>query len=122
MPWRYKPDGSAAVTSPPKEKRRFDGTEFVLETAIRCDFALVRAAVADRHGNLAFSASARNFNPLCAMAGTISIAEAETIVDVGDLPADRIDLPGVFVQRVVQADSRPKLIEKRTVRQRGSEA
>jgi 3-oxoacid CoA-transferase subunit A len=119
MPWRYAPDGSVAVSSPAKETRMFNGTAYVLEAAIRCDFALVRAAVADRRGNLSFHESARNFNPLCAMAGAMAIAEGETIVD--ELPPDRIDLPGVFVQRVVQADSRPKLIERRTIRKRGSE-
>src|ERR1700744_1585115 len=97
LPWRYAGDGSVAVASPPKEIRTFGERDYVLEPAITCDFALVRAAVADRHGNLAFHRSARNFNPLCAMAGAITIAEAEQIVEPGELDPDDVDLPGIFV-------------------------
>jgi len=87
--------------------------EVVLEHAIVADFALVRAAVADTDGNLVFHSTARNFNPLCAMAGQVTIAEAEEVVPAGSLDPDHIHLPGIFVQRVVQADrSTPKRIEK----------
>jgi 3-oxoacid CoA-transferase subunit A len=120
MPWRYGADGSVAVSSPAKEVRTFHGREQVLEEAIITDYALVRAQVADRHGNCVFHAAARNFNPLAAMAGGITIVEAERVVDAGALDPDAVHLPGVFVHRVValeEADGRRKLIEKRTVRE-----
>jgi 3-oxoacid CoA-transferase subunit A len=109
MPWRYGPDGSVLTTSPPKEIRSFavDGDaeqDFVLEHGLRADFALVRAARGDRAGNLVFHTSARNFNPLCAMAGRTTIAEVEELVDEGDLEPDDVHLPGVFVDRVVPLD------------------
>lgn len=118
IPWRHRPDGSVAVTSPVKEVRIFEGGQYVLEEAITCDFALVRAARADRHGNLVFHKSARNFNPPAAMAGRITIAEVEELVEPGVLEPDEIHLPGVFVQRVVpltaeQAAHKP--IERRTI-------
>jgi 3-oxoacid CoA-transferase subunit A len=78
--------------------------EYVLEEAITTDFAFVRAAVADRHGNAVFHASARNFNPDVAMAGRITVVEAEHVVDVGSLDPDSVHLPGIFVQRVVEAN------------------
>jgi 3-oxoacid CoA-transferase subunit A len=115
IPWRYAPDGTVAVASPPKETRTFDGVTYLLERAIVCDFALVRAARGDRHGNLSYAASARNFNPLCAMAGRVTIAEVEELMDVGELDPGHIDTPGVFVQRVVEVGTADKLIEKRTV-------
>jgi 3-oxoacid CoA-transferase subunit A len=119
LPWRYNPDGTVAVGSPAKETREFGGREYVLEEGIVCDFALVRATKGDRHGNLVFHASARNFNPLCAMAGKITIAEVEELVEPGELPPDSIHLPGIFVQRVVPVGHTEKRIERRTVRQEG---
>lgn len=127
LPLRYAPDGSVAVASRPKETREFEvdgraGT-YVLEPAIRCDFALVRAARADRHGNLVFHSSARNFNPLCAMAGRVTIAEVEDLVEPGELDPDDIHLPGVFVRRVVPLTAEQaadKRIEKLTVRPKES--
>jgi 3-oxoacid CoA-transferase subunit A len=117
LPWRYDADGTVAVASPPKEVREFDGRPHVLEPAIVCDFALVHAAVGDWHGNLVFHSSARNFNPLCAMAGRVTIAEVEELVEPGALDPDEIHLPGVFVRRVVQVGAHgEKRIEKRTVR------
>jgi 3-oxoacid CoA-transferase len=113
MPLRYGPAGEVAVVSPPRETRLIGGTEVVLEHAIVADFALVRAEVADTEGNLVFHSTARNFNPLCAMAGRVTIAEAEEIVPAGSLDPDHIHLPGIFVQRLVQADrSTAKRIEK----------
>lgn len=85
LPWRYGADGSVAVASPPKETRVFDGRDHLLEEGITTDFALVRAAVGDRHGNLRFHSSARNFNPLAAMAGRVTIAEVEELVEPGEL-------------------------------------
>jgi 3-oxoacid CoA-transferase subunit A len=115
LPQRYHPDGTVALASEPKEVRTFDGTDYVLERAIRCDFALVAAKYGDRHGNLVYDKSAQNFNPLCATAGAITIAEVEQIVEPGDLDPALIHTPGVFVQRVVQV-SVDKRIERRTVR------
>jgi 3-oxoacid CoA-transferase subunit A len=118
LPWRYGPDGSVALASPPKETRSFNGREYVLEEAIVCDFALVRAAVGDRHGNLIFAKAARNFNPLCAAAGRITIAEVEQLVEPGELDPAEVHTPGIFVQRVVPISGNDKLIERRTVRPR----
>jgi 3-oxoacid CoA-transferase subunit A len=121
LPWRYAADGSVAVASPAKEVRTFQGREMVLEEAIVTDVALVRAAVADRAGNCVFHAAARNFNPAAAMAGRLTIVEAERVVEVGDLGPDDVHLPGVFVQRVVALtpeQATRKDIEKRTTRPR----
>jgi 3-oxoacid CoA-transferase subunit A len=118
LPWRHGSDGSVVVASPPKEVRVFDEREYVLERGIVTDFALVRAARGDRHGNLSYDASARNFNPLCAMSGRITIAEVEQLVEPGELDPEHIDTPGVFVQRVVQVGEEGKRIEKRTLRPR----
>ena len=115
LPQRYSPDGSVALGSEPKEVRSFDGTDYVLERAIRCDYALVHARYGDRHGNLVYDKSAQNFNPLCAAAGLITIAEVEEIVEPGELDPALVHTPGVFVQRVVQVTSE-KRIERRTVR------
>jgi 3-oxoacid CoA-transferase subunit A len=119
LPWRYGPAGTDApplVLSPAKEVRRFGGQDYVLEEAIVTDFALVRAARGDRHGNLYYDASARNFNPLCAMAGRITIAEVEELVEPGELKAEDVQTPGVFVQRVVEVGPGGKEIERRTIR------
>lgn len=121
LPWRYAPDGSVAVASPPKEVRSFGGVDHILEHAITTDYALVRAARGDRHGNLVFRRAARNFNPPAAMAGRITVAEVEELVEPGVLGPDEIHLPGVFVQRVVALtpeQAADKGIEKRTVRER----
>jgi 3-oxoacid CoA-transferase subunit A len=101
--------------------RVFDGRECVLEESITTDYALIRAAVGDRHGNLVFHAAARNFNPLAAMAGRVTIAEVERLVEPGQLGPDDVHLPGVFVQRVVELNAdqaTAKQIEKRTTRTR----
>ncbi|HET7721383.1 MAG TPA: CoA transferase subunit A [Acidimicrobiales bacterium] len=114
LPWRYRPDGTVAVASPPKETRDFAGRAYVLEHGITTDFALVRAWRGDRHGNLVFRKSARNFNPLAAMAGSITVAEVEELVEPGELSPDEIHLPGVFVQRIVvltPAEAADKQIE-----------
>jgi 3-oxoacid CoA-transferase subunit A len=101
LPWRYAADGSVTLSSPPKEVRVIAGQEQVLEEAISTDFALIRAAVVDRHGNAVFHASARNFNPVAAMAGRTTVVEAESVVDVGAIDPDRVHLPGIYVHRVV---------------------
>jgi 3-oxoacid CoA-transferase subunit A len=119
LPWRYHPDGTVALASPPKEVRTFHGKEMVLEESIVTDVALVRAAVADRAGNCVFHASARNFNPDAAMAGRLTLVEAERVVEVGEIGPDEVHLPGVFVQRVLPLtpeQAARKDIEKRTTR------
>ncbi|WP_405696814.1 CoA transferase subunit A [Streptomyces sp. NBC_01185] len=121
LPWRYDGEGGVAVASPAKEVRDFDGTEYVLEHSIRTDFALVRAAKGDRHGNLVFNKSARNFNPLAAMAGRVTVAEVEELVEPGGIDPDHVHLPGIFVQRVVAltpGQAADKKVEKRTVTER----
>jgi 3-oxoacid CoA-transferase subunit A len=118
LPWRYDGSGGAALASPAKEVREFDGAEYVLERGIRTDFALVRAARGDRHGNLVFNKSSRNFNPLAAMAGRITVAEVEELVEPGAIDPDAVHLPGIFVQRVVALtpeQAGDKKIERRTV-------
>ena len=125
LPWRYDDAGNVTVSSPPKETRDFDmgqgSREFVLEEAIVADFGLVRAWKGDRHGNLVYRDSARNFNPLAAMCGRLTIAEVEQLVEPGDLNPNDVHTPGVFVQRVVPLTAEQaadKRIEKRTVRPR----
>ncbi|MCL2514537.1 MAG: CoA transferase subunit A [Microbacteriaceae bacterium] len=120
LPRRYRPDGTVAVASPPKPVQRFDvdgvEKEFVLEEAIRTDFSLVHAEVADRHGNLVFNKAARNFSPPAAMAGRVCIAQVERLVEPGELDPDAIHLPGVYVDRiVVVGPDIEKRIERRTV-------
>ncbi len=120
LPWRYDGSGGIALASPAKETREFDGRAYVMERGIRTDFALVRASHADWHGNAIFDSSTRNFNPLAAMAGAITILEAEHVVPPGDLDPASIHLPGIFVQRVVTltpSEVGAKRIERRTVRQ-----
>ncbi|WP_405907656.1 MULTISPECIES: CoA transferase subunit A [unclassified Streptomyces] len=119
LPWRYAADGTVALASPPKETRDFAGRAYVLEHGITTDFALVRAWRGDRHGNLVFRKSAANFNPLAAMAGRVTVAEVEQLVEPGELSPDQVHLPGVFVQRIVAltpAQAADKHVEKRTVR------
>lgn len=118
LPWRYDGSGGVALASPAKEVREFDGEEYVLERGIRTDFALVRAAKGDRHGNLVFNKSTRNFNPLAAMAGRVTIAEVEELVEPGEIDPDAVHLPGIYVQRVLALtpeQAADKQIERRTV-------
>jgi 3-oxoacid CoA-transferase subunit A len=117
LPWRYAADGSVAVASPAKETREFDGKRYVLETGIQADFALVHAAVGDTQGNLVFDKTAKNFNPLAAMAGRTTIAQVEKLVQPGELDPDQVHLPGVFVQRIVETGPQHVRIEKRTTRE-----
>lgn len=119
LPWRYNADGTVAAASPRKETRDFDGRTFVMERGLPCDYALVRAAKGDRHGNLVFNKSARNFNPIAATAGRVTIAEVEELVEVGELAPDDVHTPGVFVHRVVALtpeQASEKRIERMTVR------
>ena len=118
LPWRHNPDGSVAKASPAKETRRFGDREYVLEEAIRCDYALVRASIGDREGNLYFSKATRNFNPLCAMAGRITIAEVERLVEPGEIEPEDVHVPGIFVARIVEVGAEGKRIERVTTRKR----
>ncbi|GAC00890.1 putative succinyl-CoA--3-ketoacid coenzyme A transferase [Gordonia namibiensis NBRC 108229] len=115
LPWRYATNGSVALASPPKETRDFDGKPYVFEAGITADFALVHAAVGDTDGNLLFHKSAMNFNPLAAMAGKVTIAQVERLVEPGEIDADAVHLPGVYVQRIVHTGPQDKRIEKLTV-------
>ena len=115
LPLRYDGAGGVALASSAKEVREFAGQSYVLEYGIRTDFALVHARYGDRHGNLVFEKSAANFNPLCATAGRITVAEVEELVEPGELDPMTVHTPGIFVQRVVHAPEIEKFIEKRTV-------
>ncbi|MFT3873330.1 MAG: CoA transferase subunit A [Nocardioides sp.] len=125
LPWKYDAEGNVVISSPAKEVGEFDGHEYVLERAIVADFGLVRAWKGDRHGNLVFRDSARNFNPLAAMCGKVTIAEVEHLVEPGELEPNQVHTPGVFVQRVVALtpeQAADKRIERRTVRPRTESA
>ena len=115
VPAFYTRTGVGTQVAEGKETRVFDGETYVLEHAIRADIALVKAAVADRAGNLRFAKTARNFNPLCAMAGKHCVVEVEKLVEIGELDPDDIHLPGIFVQRLVLNAQPEKRIEKRTL-------
>ncbi|MGB3372858.1 MAG: CoA transferase subunit A [Rhodococcus sp. (in: high G+C Gram-positive bacteria)] len=115
MPWRYNTDGSIAISSPPKETRVFGAKRYVLEEAINADYALVHAEIGDTEGNLVFDKTAMNFNPLAAMAGKITIAQVERLVEPGQIDPGAVHLPGVFVQRIVNTGPQDRRIEKRTV-------
>lgn len=122
LPRRYAADGTIEVASPKKEVRtlEFGGREreFVLEEAITTDFAIVHALRGDTHGNLVFNKSARNFNPIAAMAGRMCIAEVEELVGPGEIDPDTVHLPGVYVHRVLNVGTDvEKRIERRTVRE-----
>jgi 3-oxoacid CoA-transferase subunit A len=116
LPLRYDGAGNVLLRSLPKEIREFDGSPYVLERAICPDFALVHARYGDRHGNLIYEKTAQNFNPLCAAAGQVTIAQVEELVEPGELDPMHVHTPGIFVQRVVHVPDNQKRIEKRTVR------
>jgi 3-oxoacid CoA-transferase subunit A len=115
IPAFYTPTGVGTLVAEGKETKVIDGREYLLERAIVGDFSLVAAWRGDRMGNLVYRKAARNFNPMAAPAGRISIAEVEELVDVGQLDPESVHTPGVFVQRVVVAP-RQKRIERRTIR------
>jgi 3-oxoacid CoA-transferase subunit A len=112
IPAFYTPTGVGTPIADGKEVKEFDGRSYLLERAITADFALVKAWRADPLGNLVFRKTARNFNPLAAMAGRVTIAEVEELVDVGELDPDAIHTPGVFVQRVLLGAPYEKRIER----------
>ncbi|MDV7211548.1 CoA transferase subunit A [Azotobacter beijerinckii] len=116
IPAFYTKTGYGTLVAEGKETRQFDGQWYVMETALTADVALVKAWKADQAGNLLFRKTARNFNPLAAMAGRVCVAEVEEIVPTGALDPDQIHLPGIYVQRLVHNPSPEKRIEQRTLR------
>ncbi len=119
IPAFFTPAGFGTQVAEGKETREFNGRMYVMERGIVGDFALVKAWRGDRYGNLVFRKTARNFNPLVAMAGKITIAEVEELVEVGSIDPDHVHLPGVYVQRVVVGNGQhQKKIERRTVRKK----
>lgn len=117
IPAFFTPTGVGTEVAKGKEVRNIDGRDYVLERAITGDIAIVRAAKADKFGNLVFRKTARNFNPLCAMAGKITVVEAEEIVEIGEIDPDDVQLSGAFVQRIFKAQNLEKRIEFRTISQ-----
>jgi len=118
IPAFFTPAGFGTEIAEGKEVRIFNGKPHILEFALTADFAIVKAWKGDTEGNLIFKAAARNFNPLMAMAGKITIAEVEELVPAGTLNPNDIHTPGIFVQRIFQGDKFQKRIEQRTVRQK----
>lgn len=116
IPAFFTPTGVGTKVAEGKDVREFDGRKYVMERGITGDFALVKAWKADKFGNLIFRKTARNFNPMVATAGKITVVEAEEIVEVGDLDPDQVHTPGIFVQRIIQGPRYEKRIEQRTVR------
>ncbi len=116
IPAFFTPAGYGTEVAEGKEVREFNGKPHILETALTADFAIVKAWKGDTEGNLVFKATARNFNPMMAMAGKITVAEVEELVPAGELDPNFIHTPGIFVQRIFQGNSFEKRIEQRTVR------
>jgi len=117
IPAFYTPAGVGTLVAEGKEIRDFDGRLYLLEHWLRADFALVKAWRGDRTGNLAYRKTARNFNPMMATAGGITIAEVEELVEPGEIDPDHVMTPGIYVKRIVHGSSYEKRIERRTVRQ-----
>jgi len=117
IPAFYTPAGVGTVAAEGKETREFNGRQYLLEHALGADFALIKAWKGDRMGNLIYRKTARNFNPMMAAAARVTIAEVEEIVEPGALDPDRIDTPGIYVQRIVKGVHFEKRIERRTVRE-----
>jgi 3-oxoacid CoA-transferase subunit A len=118
IPAFFTPAGYGTEVGDGKEVRMFNGKPHILEHALTADFAIVKAWKGDRLGNLVFKGTARNFNPVMAMAGKITIAEVEELVEPGELDPNHIHTPGIFVQRIFQGANYEKRIEQRTVRSR----
>jgi 3-oxoacid CoA-transferase subunit A len=116
IPAFFTPAGYGTEVAEGKETREFHGKMYVMEQWLRADFALVKAWKGDRFGNLVFKDTARNFNPMMAMAGTVTVAEVEELVEPGELHPNEIHTPGIFVQRIFKGEQYEKRIEQRTVR------
>lgn len=118
MPAIFTPAGVGTEVAEGKEVRNFNGKDYLLEMALEADFALVKAWKGDTEGNLIYRSSSRNFNPNMAMAGKITIAEVEELVEVGELDPDQIHTPGIYVHRIFQGEKFERRIERRTVREK----
>ncbi|MCQ4260078.1 CoA transferase subunit A [Stutzerimonas stutzeri] len=116
IPAFYTRTGYGTLIAEGKETRQFNGEWYVMEESLPADIALVKAFKADKAGNLVFNKTARNFNPLAAMAGKVCVVEVDHLVETGELDADQIHLPGIYVQRIIHNPNAEKRIEKRTVR------
>lgn len=116
IPAFFTPAGYGTEIANGKETREFDGKMYLMENWLKADFSIVKAWKGDHHGNLIFKATARNFNPMMAMAGKITIAEVEELVEPGELDPNQIHTPGIFVQRIFQGKDYEKRIEQKTVR------
>ncbi len=116
IPGFYTPTGVGTKVAEGKEVKVFEGREYLLERGIKGDFAFVKAWKGDKFGNLIFRKTARNFNPMAATAGKITVAEVEELVEIGELPPDQIHTPGIFVQRIFKGQNYQKRIEQKTVR------
>ena len=116
IPAFFTRTGYGTIVADCKETREFDGHMYVMETALRADVSLVKAWKADKAGNLVFRKTARNFNPACAMAGKVCIAEVEEVVEIGAIDPDHVHLPGIYVDRIVHNPTPEKRIEQRTTR------
>ena len=116
IPAFYTKTGYGTLIAEGKETRQFKGEWYVIEESLTADIALVKAYKADKAGNLVFNKTARNFNPLAAMAGKVCVVEVDHLVETGELDPDQIHLPGVYVQRIIHNPNAEKRIEKRTVR------
>lgn len=119
IPAFFTPAGYGTEVAKGKETREYNGKQYILEEALTADFAIVKAWKGDTMGNLMFKATARNFNPVMAMAGKITIAEVEELVEPGELDPNFVHTPGIFVQRIFQGERYEKRIEQRTTRPRG---
>ncbi len=117
IPGFYTRTGVGTLVAEGKEQKEFDGKSYILERGIQADVSLVKAWKADTHGNLAYRLTARNFNPVAAMCGKVTIAEAEIIVEPGQMSPDEVHTPGIFVQRLIHNPSPMRRIERRTMRE-----
>ena len=118
IPAFFTPAGYGTEVAEGKETREFDGKMYVMERWLRADYSLVKAWKGDTEGNLVYRNTARNFNPMMAMAGTITIAEVEHLVEPGEIEPDHVHTPGIFVHRIFQGKDYEKRIEQLTVRKR----
>lgn len=115
IPGFYTPTGVGTLVAEGKEIKNFDGRDYVLERGIKADFAFVKAWKGDKFGNLIYRKTSRNFNPMAATAGKITVAEVEELVEVGELDPDQVHTPGIYVQRIFKGSDYQKRIEQRTV-------
>ena len=120
IPAFYTPTGAGTKISEGKETKNFEGREYVMETGLKADLSIIKAWKGDSEGNLIYRKTARNFNPLMATAGKITIAEVEQLVEPGELDADQIHTPGIFVQRIIQGSFYDKKIENLTIRNKNN--